>query len=93
MGPVVPVRVLDVGPVPLGSVASEGVPPDDDGPEVGVPEVGSPEVGVLPVVGLGAVAEVAEVIEVGELDGSESPWLISDRSSAQAERSNRGRRR
>lgn len=83
MGPVVPVRVLDVGPVPLGSVASEGVPPDDDGPEVGV----------LPEVGPGAVAEAAEVIEVGELDGSEFPSLISDRSSAQAGRSNRGRRR
>lgn len=85
-------RVLDVGPVPPGSVASDGVLPDDDGPEVGVPEVGSPEVGVLPLVGPGVVAEAADVIDVAVLDGPGSPSLISDRSSAQAGRSNRGRR-
>jgi hypothetical protein len=69
-----------VGPVPLGSVPSDGVPPDDG------PEVGAPEVGVF------SVDVGADATEVGELDGSESPRVISDKSSAQAVRSNKGGR-
>lgn len=84
--PVVPVRVG--GPDPLGSVPSDGALPDDERPEVGCPEVGVLAV----VVGFGVVAEAEDVIEVGELDGSESSWPISDRSSAQAVRSQQGRR-
>lgn len=89
--PVVPVRV--VGPDPLGSVPSDGVPSDGELPDDKRPEVGVPDVGVLAVVvGLGVVAETEDAIEVGEFDGSKSPWLISTRSSAQAARSNKGKR-
>ena len=73
--------------LPVEAILSEVESPPD---EVGAPEVGAPEVGVFPVdVGPGVVAEAADVIEVGELDGPGPSSLISDRSSAQAGSSRR----
>lgn len=83
--PVVPVRVVEVpGSVPPGPV---DVPPEDDAPEVGVPGVVGPGMVVPDEVGIVASSEAAEGFV-----GSTSPWLMSARSSAQAQARIRGRR-